>query len=321
MIPVYEVDIDMEGWESGMTAISLVSRPAIQRSFVALSEQEEKPTTFKFADMDKKQLVGPIMVPEQLIYRKSERMGEYYIKFTAESIEKIMAKWSRDGFRAFNLEHSIGLGQDSVYILEYWIKEDDNDKSKKYGFDEPIGTAFVKLQVVSDLVWEDVKQNQLTGFSIEIDSNLIKTKEEMTENLKFAVEMGERFAKLEGEISGLKTTIEFLMSALEEKEIAEESATQELSEETVEETVEESVELSEETTEEVVEEPTAEEVIEEEVKLEEQETLVEEAELKLSEEQESQTSEEVVEAKTIEFKAITPEKINFINNFLGKPRY
>jgi hypothetical protein len=314
MIPVYEVDIDMEGWESGMTAISLVSRPAIQRSFVALSEQEEKPTTFKFADMDKKQLVGPIMVPEQLIYRKSERMGEYYIKFTAESIEKIMAKWSRDGFRAFNLEHSIGLGQDSVYILEYWIKEDDNDKSKKYGFDEPIGTAFVKLQVVSDLVWEDVKQNQLTGFSIEIDSNLIKTKEEMTENLKFAVEMGERFAKLEGEISALKTTIEFLMSALEEKETQEEEVTEEVAEEKLSESATEEVE-------EVAEEPVAEEVVEEEVKLEEQDNLVEEAEIKLSEEQDGQTAEEVAESKTIEFKEISKEKINLINKYLGQPRY
>ncbi len=304
----------MEGWESGMTAISLVSRPAIQRSFVALSEQEEKPTTFKFADMDKKQLVGPIMVPEQLIYRKSERMGEYYIKFTAESIEKIMAKWSRDGFRAFNLEHSIGLGQDSVYILEYWIKEDDNDKSKKYGFDEPIGTAFVKLQVVSDLVWEDVKQNQLTGFSIEIDSNLIKTKEEMTENLKFAVEMGERFAKLEGEISALKTTIEFLMSALEEKETQEEEVTEEVAEEKLSESATEEVE-------EVAEEPVAEEVVEEEVKLEEQDNLVEEAEIKLSEEQDGQTAEEVAESKTIEFKEISKEKINLINKYLGQPRY
>ena len=313
MIPVYEVDIDMEGWESGMTAISLVSRPAIQRSFVALSE-EEKVATFKFADEEKRQLVGPIMIPEQLIYRKSERMGEYYIKFTAESIEKIMAKWSRDGFRSFNLEHSIGLGADSVYILEYWIKEDDNDKSKKYGFEEPIGTAFVKLQVVSDLVWEDVKQNQLTGFSIEIDSNLTKTKEEMTENLKFAVEMGERFAKLEGEISGLKTTIEFLMSALEEKETQEEEATEEVAEEKLSESATEEVE-------EVAEEPVAEEVVEEEVKLEEQDNLVEEAEIKLSEEQDGQTAEEVAESKTIEFKAISKEKINLINKYLGQPRY
>lgn len=313
MIPVYEVDIDMEGWESGMTAISLVSRPAIQRSFVALSE-EEKVATFKFADEEKRQLVGPIMIPEQLIYRKSERMGEYYIKFTAESIEKIMAKWSRDGFRSFNLEHSIGLGADSVYILEYWIKESEEDKSKKYGFEEPIGTAFVKLQVVSDLVWEDVKQNQLTGFSIEIDSNLTKTKEEMTENLKFAVEMGERFAKLEGEISGLKTTIEFLMSALEEKETQEEEATEEVAEEKLSESATEEVE-------EVAEEPVAEEVVEEEVKLEEQDNLVEEAEIKLSEEQDGQTAEEVAESKTIEFKAISKEKINLINKYLGQPRY
>jgi flagellar biosynthesis GTPase FlhF len=313
MIPVYEVDIEMEGWESGMTAISLVSKPAIQRSFVALNEQEEKPT-FKFADEEKRQIVGPIMVPDKLIYRKSERMGEYYLRFTKEGIEKIMAKWSKNGMQNwFNLEHSIAIGTDSAYILEYWIKESENDKSKDYGFDDPIGTAFVKMQVVSDLIWEDVKQNQLTGFSIEIDSNLIKTKEEMTENLKFAVEMGERFAKLESEISSLKNTIEVLMSALEEKEEVQEA--EEKLEEAAEEVAEEVV-----AEEEAVEEEAKEEVKEELSEETTEETSVEAAELKLSEEQEGVESEKEVD-KTVKFEGITPRKISMINSFLGKPRY
>jgi hypothetical protein len=310
-LPVYEVDIEMEGYESGMTAISLVSRPAIQRSFVALSEQEEK-ATFKFADEEKRQIVGPIMVPDKLIYRKGEKMGEYYLRFTKEGIEKIMAKWSKTGMQNwFNLEHSIPVGTDSAYILEYWIKESENDKSKDYGFDDPIGTAFVKLQVVSDLIWEDVKQNQLTGFSIEIDSNLIKTKEEMTENLKFAVEMGERFAKLESEISSLKNTIEVLMSAMEEKEEVQES------EEQLEEVAEEAPAAEEVVEEEVKEEEKVEEKLSEETN---EEASVEEAELKLSEEQEGVETEEEVD-KTVKFEAITARKISMIDSFLGKPRY
>jgi len=313
MIPVYEVDIEMEGWESGMTAISLVSKPAIQRSFVTLSEEENK-AIFKFANEEKRQIVGPIMVPDKLIYRKSEKMGEYYLRFTKEGIEKIMAKWSKMGMQnLFNLEHSISIGTDSAYILEYWIKESENDKSKDYGFDDPIGTAFVKLQVVSDLIWEDVKQNQLTGFSIEIDSNLIKTKEEMTENLKFAVEMGERFAKLESEISSLKNTIEVLMSALEEKEEVQEAEEklEEAAEEVAEEVVAEEEAVEEEAKEEV-EEKLSEETTEE--------TSVEAAELKLSEEQEGVEAEKEVD-KTVKFEGITPRKISMINSFLGKPRY
>jgi hypothetical protein len=313
MIPVYEVDIEMEGWESGMTAISLVSKPAIQRSFVALNDQAEK-AIFKFADEEKRQIVGPIMVPDKLIYRKSERMGEYYLRFTKDGIEKIMAKWSKNGMQnLFNLEHSIPFGTDSAYILEYWIKESENDKSKDYGFDDPIGTAFVKMQVVSDLIWEDVKQNQLTGFSIEIDSNLIKTKEEMTENLKFAVEMGERFAKLESEISSLKNTIEVLMSALEEKEEVQEA--EEKLEEAAEEVAEEVV-AEEEAVEEEVKEEVKEELSEETT----EETSVEAAELKLSEEQEGVEAEKEVD-KTVKFEGITPRKISMINSFLGKPRY
>jgi hypothetical protein len=169
------------------------------------------------------------------------------------------------------------------------------------------------MQVVSDLIWEDVKQNQLTGFSIEIDSNLIKTKEEMTENLKFAVEMGERFAKLESEISSLKNTIEVLMSALEEKEEVQEA--EEKLEEAAEEVAEEVV-----AEEEAVEEEAKEEVKEELSEETTEETSVEAAELKLSEEQEGVESEKEVD-KTVKFEGITPRKISMINSFLGKPRY
>jgi hypothetical protein len=60
------------------------------------------------------------------------------------------------------------LGSDKVYVIESWISEDPlKDKSANYGFDLPSGTWFVMMKVEDPKVWELVKKNNLSGFSVE----------------------------------------------------------------------------------------------------------------------------------------------------------
>ena len=60
-----------------------------------------------------------------------------------------------------------GQAVPDVYVTESWIKEDDNDKSVKYGYgDLPIGTWFVAMKVKNDAIWAKVKDHQLNGFSV-----------------------------------------------------------------------------------------------------------------------------------------------------------
>jgi hypothetical protein len=88
-----------------------------------------------------------------------------------------------------SIEHNgLKLGSDKVYITESWISEDPaKDKSSIYGFDLPAGTWFVQMKVDDPKVWELVKQNNLSGFSVE---GLFKEK---------AV-----FSKQEGQINQIK---------------------------------------------------------------------------------------------------------------------
>jgi len=121
-----------------------------------------------FYDEEQKVLVGPVMVPDIEIPRKDENDEVYYVYFTPETIKSI-----RDKFMKTQTNHATNQDHDETkpadtYIIETWIKEDDEDKSKKYGFGElPVGTWFCMMKVLSDEVWKRIKEKELNGFSVE----------------------------------------------------------------------------------------------------------------------------------------------------------
>ena len=65
------------------------------------------------------------------------------------------------------LEHKHDLN--GLSLVESWIVEDtDMDKSKKYGFNVPVGTWMGSVKVNNDEVWNEyVKTGKVKGFSIE----------------------------------------------------------------------------------------------------------------------------------------------------------
>ena len=66
-----------------------------------------------------------------------------------------------------NDENHNGEAVKDVYVIESWIKEDENDKSIKYGYkDLPIGTWFVSMKVNNPEIWKKIKDKSLNGFSV-----------------------------------------------------------------------------------------------------------------------------------------------------------
>ena len=66
----------------------------------------------------------------------------------------------------FTLEH-----KDKTYdvtLKESWIKEFDNDKSNELGLSEEIGTWFISLKVHDSELWQDIKNGEYNGFSVEL---------------------------------------------------------------------------------------------------------------------------------------------------------
>lgn len=346
-IEVY--DISLEDIEQGMFKISLVDKPAIEENFIYFSEQQK--ISFE-ANEEKKEVVGPIMIPNKKIIRFNPDMGYYYVRFTEEVIKDIMYRYSKDGlFNAFGIHHAYDTND--VVMLEVWMKESDNDKSKDYGYDLPNGTVFVKAKIESDELFASIKEGDINGFSIEIKADIKPTKEEEMTEFSFAKELGKMEAQFENQLANLSNKVESLenenavllealtsfeekfggvedlKSAIEsiQKHIESMGVSQE--EETPVEAMaghdeEEKYEATEEVVEEVKEEfeateeeAPATEQVEESFEAEEEvnETEVEE---QFAAEQKAEDVEETVEDKTISFESITPEKVNLINNFFNR---
>jgi len=204
-LPLY--DITLEDFEQGMYKISLVDKPAIEENFIYFSKQSIE----MFANDEKREVVGPIMIPNKEILRQSPENGFYYVRFTEETIREIMYNYSKKGlFNAFGIQHENDT--DDVVMLEIWMKESENDKSKDYGFDLPNGTVFVKAKIESDELFNSIKDGEINGFSIEIMANITPTnKEEMTE-FSFAKELGKLEAQFEAMTNKFQERIEALES-------------------------------------------------------------------------------------------------------------
>jgi hypothetical protein len=118
-------------------------------------------------DEEKKIVVGPAMIPDLKIFRKDDLGNPYYVYFSSDTIKMIAEKYMRNKYIDNNDENHNGKAVSDVYVIESWIKEDNQDKSNKYGFENlPIGTWFVSMKVKNDEVWQRIKKGELNGFSV-----------------------------------------------------------------------------------------------------------------------------------------------------------
>jgi len=130
------------------------------------SKEEVKEHIFQ-VDKEKRMVLGPAMIPDQKIFRKDKDGNPYYVFFTSDTIKMIAEKYMRNKYTDNNDANHNGQTLEDVYVVESWIKEDEQDKSVKYGFgDLPVGTWFVSMKVNNSEVWNKVKSNELNGFSV-----------------------------------------------------------------------------------------------------------------------------------------------------------
>ena len=150
----------------------MVQDPAIEVNYVALSK--EKPLQILLEKEDKHIIVGCALVPDKPIYRR-DGDEEFYIQFSKETIEKLAHNYlANDRVYSFSTDHKDVA--DDVYIIETWLKTSENDKSKDYDLDVPIGSWMVMAKVENDEIWNRIKEGELQGFSIEAFVNLDEIK-------------------------------------------------------------------------------------------------------------------------------------------------
>ena len=165
-LPIYQITLKDD--EHGVDKISLVTEPAIEENWLAFNKNE---ANFNFANEEEQKLIGALLVPDKKIYRNDPELGEFYVVFTAETIEEIALRYNKNGYATqWNTEHTTDVKD--VVLTENWIVEDtDFDKSKAYGLSYPKGTWVGLAKVEDAKLWQEIKAN-LKGFSIELLSSL-----------------------------------------------------------------------------------------------------------------------------------------------------
>lgn len=166
-IPVYEAKI-RETDNTGIFAMSFVEVPAVEELFVALRANAHKVTLVK--NKAKQILTGVVLKPNQLIYRNDDQLGEYYLKYTAEDIERIALKMMRTGVGLKTTTHQHEAPLKGNYLTEVWLVVNPKiDKSVALGLGElPKGTLCASYKITDTKYWRDeVVTGNVKGFSLE----------------------------------------------------------------------------------------------------------------------------------------------------------
>jgi hypothetical protein len=147
---------------TGIDAISLVEYPAIEEDFIALNSQRvsSQCKAMRSASLWEQHSYPTNPSTEQKARRSSmctsakppsAKQGDVLSEVQAEQRY---------------LEHDYDVK--GLTVVESWIIEDDvQDKSKKYGFDLPVGTWMVSMKVNNEIWTNFVKTGEFRGFSIE----------------------------------------------------------------------------------------------------------------------------------------------------------
>lgn len=208
-IPIFDISVDEDGL--GLFGLSFVDNPATQVEMHTFKAEEAQKVFF--ASHEKREVVAPVIIPNQLIIR--EAMGiPYYMRANEETIRKMYEKYMLSGnWNNFTYMHSNMAADmedralDGVYLQRLWIIEDPNkdDACTKYGFEDlPKGTLMMKCKVNNRQIWGEIKEGKLRGISLEAFFNKINTNKALQitySKMKTNLELFQKFIAFLNEVS------------------------------------------------------------------------------------------------------------------------
>jgi hypothetical protein len=117
-------------------------------------------------DDEKRIITSPVMLAETKILRHNDLFGYYYVKFSEETILKMMKKYFKDNkINRVNEEHNSKKIVDGVYMIESFIVG-DRIESKLYP-NITKGSWMASYFIEDKDYWEEIKDGNFTGLSLE----------------------------------------------------------------------------------------------------------------------------------------------------------
>ena len=159
--------------ETGMNAISLVDYPAVQRNFLCFDKDNK--LNLQLRDEQKHIITGVVALADVPIYRYDPRLGEYWVVFTADTIQKMVLKYAKNGlFNSVNLDHDDNQFIDQAFMVESYLIDREKNILPKGFEDVPDGSWVCSFKIEDERLWNEITQTEhYNGFSLQGIFNLV----------------------------------------------------------------------------------------------------------------------------------------------------
>jgi hypothetical protein len=165
----YELIFDesLGGWKK----TSMVKDAAVEATLMKFANENNKPLFF--ANEEKRIIYSVALRPNKLIFRKN--VSDVYgveepanVFYTEETATILLQNYYKNNYnKDSNINHEDN-NTEGIYPFEAWqVIDPELDKSKAMGLETFKGDVVMAFKVDNDEVWEQVKEGNLDGLSIE----------------------------------------------------------------------------------------------------------------------------------------------------------
>lgn len=187
-LPIYNVTLEgIDQEDIGIFVMSLVEFPAVETDFLQFEKTEQK---FKIED-SKHIVSGVAMLADTPIYRRNEKMGEFYVQFPKDVLRVLVEKYFKQGNQNFvNFQHNEAtLTEDAATLIESYFIDKERGICPNEFSDIPDGSWIVSYHINDDTLWNEIQTSgELNGFSIECATNLDLAQFSKEENIEDIIE-------------------------------------------------------------------------------------------------------------------------------------
>lgn len=148
----------------GFYTISVVEDPATEVQFQLFDKQRE---LFSVQDEEKRIMFSVVMLADTPIYRRTPELGEFYVKFSKETLREMSKRCLQNGFQNnVSFSHDGTLVQ-GINMFEIFQSDKERGIDPKGFEDCADGTLFASFKVEDDELWDKIKNGNFKGFSFE----------------------------------------------------------------------------------------------------------------------------------------------------------
>lgn len=168
MHPIFKIEIDENDKELCFDFNSTVDFPAHVRAFEKYSAEEKR--SF-FYQQEKMRITGVLIAANVPIYRRDPEIGEHFVVFFPDVIEKLWIRWNELGYtNNLNKQHDPKqvVSTKDAFLVEQWIVRDGigvPPSLKEQNIQN--GSLMGTYQIRNQQYWKEIQDGKYNGFSIE----------------------------------------------------------------------------------------------------------------------------------------------------------